>query len=921
MSQNKQLKIVVAGDGAVGKSSYVQALVTNEIYEDYVATIGVKVTKYTYTFEGEPIDILFWDVAGQEKFGGLREGYYIQADAAILMFDLTSRITYKNIPTWYSSLSKHTKNFILIGNKCDMEAKIQQESILFHRKTNMGYRNVSVKTGYQLDESLNALLRSIKENGGLKTKTSVPFGNPTTTASSTPFTFGALAKPTSPSPSTPFTFGNATPTSPLPSTSFTFGSVTPISPTAAYTFGNVIPTSTPPSTSTPFTFGNVIPTTTASSTPFTFGALAKPTSPSTPFTFGNATPPSFGNPTPAFTQNANDNNKIRNAVEFGIKVQNFCSTPEKYHQFLGYLEQYHRNPSESNQLKSNMLSFFHGHSDLLQEFHQYKIFKYLPMESQSYNNESKELLKQQDESIEEISPQSKIKFSDFPTSIRFILTSEICERYSFYAVRSIFVIFLIEFQGYGEDLSTTILHTFNAFAYFFPLLGSYLADSKLGKYKVLLYFGCIYSLGCVFLTLASIDGVTGDEPGGRSPWAIVLGLGLLALGTGGIKPCVSTFIGDQLGSDKNHLLERLFQMFYWCVNLGSLFSTILSPIIHRYISYWVAFLTPAFLLVSSTVILWAGNKRYIKRPPTDSLLVKLVGVVYTAIREKIRLRKSINPDSKPQHWLDYAKVEYDSALVDSFKTAFKVLVVFIPLPLFWSLYDQSSSRWLLQAREMKLIFGKFEIQSDQIQSLNPLIVMFLIPLVEYFVYRPLRNRNIDFKPLAKMTVGMFLTALSFVVSLLLQLWIDRSEPNSIPVFVQIPQYLIIAIAEVLISIPGLEFSYSEAPSSMKSIIMSGWLLTVSLGNIFVVLVVSGINFSEQWHEFLFFASCMFFFACIFIVIAKRYKPTDSTIANYTEPEDSSQQLEYDNNLEFNNQIILNTPPKNRYHKLTSQQED
>eukprot|EP01133_Synstelium_polycarpum_P017887 gene17887-21336_t len=405
------------------------------------------------------------------------------------------------------------------------------------------------------------------------------------------------------------------------------------------------------------------------------------------------------------------------------------------------------------------------------------------------------------------------------------------------------------------------------------LFGAYIADAKLGKYRTILMFSIIYSFGGIFLSISAIPQIVGQVEGHRSPWAMIIGLGLITIGTGGIKPVISTFCGDQLGDEGQHMVQKLFQMFYWSVNLGATLSTFLTPLLRQYVSYWFAFGVPSFLIIIATCIFIYGKPTYRVRPVTGSVISESLSVIALGLKE------TISSKDKQDHWLDRAKSKYSYRTVEGVKAALNVLLVFVPLPFFWSLYDQTGSRWTIQASAMDLrITSKWSIQPDQIQTLGPLLVMICIPLTEIVLYAPLRRRNIEFHPLRRMSIGMWLAVASFLVAMAVQLRIDANPANSVSVWLQFPQYLILTIGEILLSITGLEFAYSQAPSNMKSIIMSGWLLSVAMGNLFVVFVVSALSLPSQWQEYLFFASIMALFTLIFMVIAYRFKsPSDPSI--------------------------------------------
>eukprot|EP01133_Synstelium_polycarpum_P007283 gene7283-8465_t len=516
----------------------------------------------------------------------------------------------------------------------------------------------------------------------------------------------------------------------------------------------------------------------------------------------------------------------------------------------------------------------------------------LPMDKEGFS--SNEYMKETDDgiSMSQQVPRDTSQDNKFPPSIKFIMGNEICERFSFYGLKTILTLYCKNFMGYSENTSTVIIHAFNFTAYAFPILGAYVADARIGKYMTILVFSIIYCFGGGFLSLSAMPNVTGDSPGNRSPWALILGLLLIALGTGGIKPVVSAFCGDQLGPHQKGLLQRIFQIFYFCVNFGSFFSTILTPLIRKYVNYWVAFGVPAILLIISTIIFVIGSPKYTKRPVTGSILLTAAKIIGKGAKEGIKSKRAGYDDRYyNDHWLDRAKVKYDPKLVDHVRAALKVLLVFVPMPFFWALFDQTSSRWIYSAMRMdRNVAGSWEIEADQIQALNPLLVLIFVPIFEFGIYTPLRKIGRPFPPLLRMTIGMWLTVAAFLVAMFIEIKIDNSAPLSVSIWLQLPQFFLLTWAELLISITGLEFAYSQAPSSMKSFIMSMWLLTVSLGNAFVVAVVEGIHMKKQWMEYLLFASVMAFFTFIFMIIAWRYVPVDPKIFLY---EDDLKAIEED----------------------------
>lgn len=157
-------KCVLIGDGATGKTTFVKRHLSGEFEKRYVATIGVEVHPITFYTNRGLIQFNVWDTAGQEKFGGLRDGYYISGQCGILMFDLTSRITYNNIPNWYRDLNRVCPKIplVVVGNKADLkDRKVKPSQIVFHRKKHMKYYDVSAKSNYNYEKPFLYLARKL----------------------------------------------------------------------------------------------------------------------------------------------------------------------------------------------------------------------------------------------------------------------------------------------------------------------------------------------------------------------------------------------------------------------------------------------------------------------------------------------------------------------------------------------------------------------------------------------------------------------------------------------------------------------------------------------------------------------------------------------------------------------------------------
>ncbi len=392
-----------------------------------------------------------------------------------------------------------------------------------------------------------------------------------------------------------------------------------------------------------------------------------------------------------------------------------------------------------------------------------------------------------------------------PPGIPYIIGNEAAERFSFYGMKTILVVFMTKYLHYMVDgeVGTAMsdaaargyYHYFVTATYFFPVFGSLLSDIFVGKYRTILSLSIVYCMGHVVLALM---GGAGMSPG---TW-LFMGLGLIAIGSGGIKPCVSAHVGDQFGHKNSHLMTRIFQWFYFSINFGSTFSTLMTPVLLKWYGPHVAFGVPGALMAIATLLFWMGRNRFVHVPAGGRRFFE-----ETFSREGI------------------------AALL-------KLCIIYAFIAVFWGVFDQTGSSWVLQAQNMNRRFLGIEWLESQIQVVNPVLIMILIPVFQFGIY-PAVNRVWNLTAIRKMSVGFFLTLAAFAVLMVAQQLIDRGQVPSIAW--QLWAYLLLSSAEVMISITGLEFSYTQAPKSMKSVIMAVWLFSVSLGNLFTGIVNSFIQ--------------------------------------------------------------------------------
>jgi POT family proton-dependent oligopeptide transporter len=458
----------------------------------------------------------------------------------------------------------------------------------------------------------------------------------------------------------------------------------------------------------------------------------------------------------------------------------------------------------------------------------------------------------------------------FPPQIKYIIGNEGCERFSFYGMKNILTFFMINYLALQAPVAKANYHLFVSACYFFPLLGGYLSDRYFGKYRTILYLSLLYCVGHAFLAVFETN-----------PTGFYAGLGLIALGSGGIKPCVSAHVGDQFSEANRHQVKSVFGLFYWTINFGSFFASALIPKTLEWFGPRVAFGIPGVLMLMATVVFWMGRNYYVHVPPTGKNPHSFLRIVFDAVRfrghrverrpepgaDELGYRNAPEPRLEKRHWLEAARARHPQSAIDGAKAVFRIMAIFAPIPVFWALFDQKGSTWIVQATNMDRTIGSMTLAPSQLMALNPLMVMLIIPLNTFVVYPALERAGIALTPLRRMTAGMFIAGLSFVLVALIEAWMGTGARPS--VLWQAAPYLVITLAEVLVSTTGLEFAYTQAPREMKSTIMSFWNLTVTFGNL-ITAGVSALNVFHGPMQYLFFAGLIFFAATVFALLAARY---------------------------------------------------
>jgi POT family proton-dependent oligopeptide transporter len=438
----------------------------------------------------------------------------------------------------------------------------------------------------------------------------------------------------------------------------------------------------------------------------------------------------------------------------------------------------------------------------------------------------------------------------FPPQVKYILGNEACERFSLYGMRAILVTYMTGVLHLSDAEAEWVHHLFIASVYFMPLIGGWLADRYFGRYSVILWMSLGYVAGHACIAL--FEGEVG----------LYVGLALIAVGSGAIKPNVSTFVGDQFGPGRESLMEKAYFAFYWAINIGAITGQFIIPKMRTWYGWQVAFGVPGLAMALSLLIFLLGKRHYV-RPPPSGPQPESFGKVFVHGLRRIGARRP------GEGLLDGARDKFSPAAIAAAQAVLGIVAVFLPVTGFWMCFDQYSSSWVLQAQKMDLVLFGISIEAEQFGILDSLLILIMVPAAAVG-FGALEKRSRGVSRLARMTAGMFITVLSFACAALVQHALDAGQ--HVNVMWQFGQYFFLAAGETLVSVTALEFAYSQAPKSMKSTIMSVWFLTFSLGNLFTGIVAK-INPFQGAAFFWFFSGTTLVAAIAFAIVAKRYRST------------------------------------------------
>ncbi|THX77985.1 PTR2-domain-containing protein [Aureobasidium pullulans] len=387
--------------------------------------------------------------------------------------------------------------------------------------------------------------------------------------------------------------------------------------------------------------------------------------------------------------------------------------------------------------------------------------------------------------------------------------------------------------GMGQSAAQGISLFNQFFAYFMPLIGGYVADAHLGRYKTIHIAIVIGIVAHIILVAASAPDVIIHKTSATA--AFIIGLLTLCVGTGFFKANISPLLAEQ-NTDRRMRVETLPTGERVLVDpsvTNSRIFLISMVYVEKFVGFWLAFLLPTVLFVAAPVVLFFNRKNYILSPPTGSILSKFFHMLKFSWKNKqgsfkwdVAKPSNVPVEQRPV-WMTY-----DDAWVDEVKRGLSACKVFLFLPLFFLAYNQMTGNLTSQAAVLQL----GGVPNDIIQNLNPISIVIMIPILDHVIYPGFRKIGFAFTPIKRMTVGFFFAAASMVAAAVMQHYIyvkspcgkSASDPDcikefgkaDISVWAQVLPYIFIGIAEIFTNVTSLEYAYAKAPANMKSMVMS-----------------------------------------------------------------------------------------------------
>jgi len=462
--------------------------------------------------------------------------------------------------------------------------------------------------------------------------------------------------------------------------------------------------------------------------------------------------------------------------------------------------------------------------------------------------------------------KEKPKFGAKLRVVLCILFCEMCERLVYYGISGNLLLFLkSEPMSLDSAKASSFVLVFTGVSYFVPIFGGWLADSVAGKYNTLFGSILIYFVGTALLPVVAFD--YSKHVGAQyelnevGKWLfIVISMLFISIGTGGIKANVAPFGAEQVKSLGPAAITVFFNWFYWFINVGSFVAFTLIVYVQTNITdgfFWGYLILTGGILIAA-FILMSGRSKYIYKPPNGSVITDIFKIIFRAIKRR-RILKNAPEHMRCDGLLDYARVRYGGPYldgqVDTVSALIRILPVMATLIIYWTIYFQMQTSFLLQGLGMDLHITKhFKVPPASLSLFDIIIILLLIPFMDRIFYPLCKKLKIRLTSLRKMGIGMVFAVISLIVAALVEVHrrdnyygvitnISGKEykTSNVTIFYQVPQFLLIGTSEVFTVISGLEFSYAQSPKVLQGVVMGLFLMTSGLGSFLGSALIQIVN--------------------------------------------------------------------------------
>ncbi|KAL1753670.1 POT family-domain-containing protein [Schizophyllum commune] len=420
--------------------------------------------------------------------------------------------------------------------------------------------------------------------------------------------------------------------------------------------------------------------------------------------------------------------------------------------------------------------------------------------------------------------------------------------------------------GMGQQASTGLTTFYSCWCYVTPLLGAYLADAHWGRFNTICVGVAVAMVGHVILIVAAIPGIIEKQTSSLA--CFVIALVIMGLGTGLFKANISPLVAEQYTKNKLFIrvksdgsrvivdpaftVSRVYMYFYFFINVGSLIGQIGMAYSEKYVGFWLAYTLPTAVFFLCPLILFFGRNRYVRSPPTSSVLARALKLWALASRGRwsinpVKTYKNLRADDfwenvKPSRlqtkpsWMDF-----DDLWVDEVRRGFKACAVFLWFPIFWLSYNQINNNLTSQAATL----STHGVPNDVLSNLDPFAILIIIPICDIVVYPFFKVIGFRFTALRRMAAGFACGCMAMIWAAVLQHYIYKTSPcgyyasecadadgNNLPspinVWSQTGAYVLVATSEIFASITGLEYAFTKAPKNMRSLVMGIYFFTSAI---------------------------------------------------------------------------------------------